>query len=337
MKIQEIPLFAIQGFKAGHAEDKEAGTGVSVFLFDRLSPVGADIRGGGPASRETPLLDPQKGANGLHALVLSGGSAFGLDAGGGVLNYLEERGIGFDVGVTKVPLVCQSCLFDLTVGSATVRPGREMAYQACKNAANTAFLEGCIGAGMGASVGKVLGMDYAMKTGIGAYALELDGIQAGAVVVLNALGDIFDPETGQKIAGILASDKKSFSSDRTAQLELLKLLAQEQNLFTQSQEEQKQHSVINTTLGIIFTNAKFDKAQLSKLASVTHNAYARTISPVHTMADGDTVYAVSLGEKKADINALGVLCTMVMEKAIVRAVKTAEPLFGLPSYSSLFK
>lgn len=331
MDIQEIPLFAIEGFKAGHAHDKQAGTGVSVFLFDVCSPVGVDIRGGGPASRETPLLDPQKGAAGLHGLVLSGGSAFGLDAGGGVLAYLEEQGIGFDVGVTKVPLVCQSCIFDLTVGSASVRPDREMAYESCKNAANTVFSEGCVGAGMGASVGKVCGMDYAMKTGIGAYAVQADGIQAGAVVVLNALGDVFDPQTGQKIAGVLAEDKKSFSADRTAQTELLKLLAREQNLFAQDK------SVTNTTLGIIFTNAKFDKAGLSKLASVTHNAYARTICPVHTMLDGDTIYAVSLGEKKADINAVGVLCTLVMEKAIVRAVKTAEPLYGLPSYSSLFE
>lgn len=336
MKIREIPLFAIQGFKAGHADDKEAGTGVSVFLFDRLSPVGVDVRGGGPASRETPLLDPQKGASGLHALVLSGGSAFGLDASGGVLRYLEEQGIGFDVGVTKVPLVCQSCIFDLTVGNFAVRPDKYMAYEACKNATNTAFREGCIGAGMGASVGKVCGMDYAMKTGIGAFAMDLDGIQVGAVAVLNALGDIFDPETGQKIAGVVASDKKFFSATRTAQSELLKSLAGEQNLFTQSQEEQGATSVTNTTLGIIFTNAKFDKASLSKLASVTHNAYARTICPVHTMADGDTIYAVSLGEKKADINALGVLSTMVMEKAIMRAVKTATPLFGLPSYSSIF-
>lgn len=331
MNLQEIPLFAIQGFKAGHAEDSSAGTGVSVFLFDTCSPVGVDIRGGGPASRETPLLEPQKGAGGLHGLVLSGGSAFGLDASGGVLAYLEEQGIGFDVGVTKVPLVCQSCIFDLTVGSASVRPGREMAYQACKNAVNTAFSEGCVGAGMGASVGKVCGMEYAMKTGIGAYAAELDGIQVGAVAVLNALGDVFDPQTGQKIAGVLAENKKFFSPDRTAQTELLKLLSQEQNLFTQEK------SVTNTTLGIIFTNAKFDKASLSKLAAVTHNAYARTICPVHTMLDGDTIYAVSLGEKKADINALGVLCTMVMEKAIVRAVKTANPMFGLPSYSSLFE
>lgn len=330
MKIQEIPLFAIQGFKAGHAHDAEAGTGISVFLFDKLSPVGVDVRGGGPASRETPLLDPQKGAGGLHALVLSGGSVFGLDASGGVLAYLEERGIGFDVGVTKVPLVCQSCIFDLTVGSCKVRPTKEMAYQACKNAVNTEFFEGCVGAGMGASVGKICGMDYAMKTGIGACAMELDGIQAGAVAVLNALGDIYDPETGQKIAGLLADDKKSFASTRTSQTELLKILAQEQNLFVQEK------SVTNTTLGIIFTNAKFDKASLSKIASVTHNAFARTICPVHTMADGDTVYAVSLGEKKADINALGVLASMVMEKAVVRAVKTASSMFGLPSYSDIF-
>lgn len=336
MKIQEISLFAIQGFKAGHAHDAEAGTGISVFLFDTLCPVGVDVRGGGPASRETPLLDPQKGASGLHALVLSGGSAFGLDASGGVLVYLEEKGIGFDVGVTKVPLVCQSCIFDLTVGSCTVRPTKEMAYEACKNADNTAFIEGCVGAGMGASAGKVCGMDYAMKTGIGAYAMELDGIQVGAVAVVNALGEILEPETGQKIAGLLAEDKKSFASNRTSQAELLKILAQEQNLFTPDHvSDQENKSVTNTTLGIIFTNAEFDKASLSKIASMTHNAFARTINPVHTMADGDTVYAVSLGEKKADINALGVLASMVMEKAVVRAVKTAKSMFGLPCYSSI--
>ncbi len=322
--MKEILFFSFGGLKAGHAQDYAAGTGVSVFLFDRLCPAGIDIRGGGPAGRETALLEPQKGAGGIHALVLSGGSAFGLDAAGGVMRYLEERGIGFDVGVTKVPLVCQSCIFDLTVGSHAVRPDGEMAYKACLAADSREFLQGNVGAGTGASVGKVCGMDYAMKTGIGACALEHDGIKIGAAVVLNALGDVFDPQSGEKIAGVLAQDRKHFSPERTAQSELMKLLADRKNLFSAEQ------CTANTTLGIVFTDACLDKEGLSKIASVTHNAFARVINPVHTMADGDTVYAVSMGDKRADINALGVLSVKAMEIALVRAVTEADSAYGLP-------
>lgn len=321
--MKEINLFAIQGFKIGHAQDENAGTGISVFLFDDCFPVGVDIRGGGPASRETPLLSPYMGANGLHALVLSGGSAFGLDASGGVLQFLEERNIGFDTGITKVPLVCQSCIFDLALGEKNIRPTKEMAYQACINANNTILLEGNIGVGIGASVGKMQGMDFAMKSGVGVFAVEYNGIQVGAFVVNNALGDIYHPETNKKLIGMYDRKHKNFLSSNEA---LLSTIQRNENLF---------QPVTNTCLGIIFTNAQFNKAELGKISSMTYNALAKTISPVHTMADGDTIYTVSTGKKKADINAIGLLSTLVMEKAIVRSATQATSLYGLPSYQEI--
>ena len=201
--MHEIDIMDIGGFKIGQAEDTKGLTGCTVFLFDKQSPAGVDIRGGGPASRETPLLNPVADAKGIHALVLSGGSAFGLDAAGGVMKYLEERDIGFDVGVTKVPLVVQSCIFDLVIGDKNARPDGKMAYKACENASYDTFLQGNYGAGMGATVGKYMGRERSMKSGIGAYAVQLGELKVGAVVTLNALGDIYDIDTDKKIAGAL--------------------------------------------------------------------------------------------------------------------------------------
>ena len=277
--MHEIDIMDIGGFKIGQAEDTKGLTGCTVFLFDKQSPAGVDIRGGGPASRETPLLNPVADAKGIHALVLSGGSAFGLDAAGGVMKYLEERDIGFDVGVTKVPLVVQSCIFDLVIGDKNARPDGKMAYKACENASYDTFLQGNYGAGMGATVGKYMGRERSMKSGIGAYAVQLGELKVGAVVTLNALGDIYDIDTDKKIAGALDENGQLFD-DETAYFEAA---AKIQNMFTG-----------NTTIGTIITNAKLDKTALNKVASMAHNGYGRAIRPVHTMADGDSIYAVSV-------------------------------------------
>ncbi len=319
--MKEIDLLEVGGFRAGHAQDREAGTGCTVLLFDGCAPAGVDIRGGGPASRETPLLDPRMDAKGIHALLLSGGSAFGLDAAGGVMRYLEERDIGFDTGVTKVPLVCQSCIFDLAVGRPDVRPDAAMAYRACENASREPLANGCVGGGTGACVGKYRGREFAMKTGIGTWAAQVGEIRVGAVVVLNALGDIFDIDTGKQIAGMRTEDGRGLRSSAQA---LWEDAGQCRSLFTG-----------NTTIGAVLTNGAFNKAELGKIAAMAHNGYARAIRPVHTTADGDSIYALSVGTQTADLNAVGSLAAYVMGKAISRAVQAAEPMFGLPSASSL--
>ena len=325
LTLQEINIneFYSDNFLVGNAEDKQAGTGCTVFIFKKGAPVGQSVRGGGPVSRESELLKPLANAGFIHAILLSGGSAFGLDAAGGVMKYLEERGLGYDVGVTKVPLVAQSCLFDLTVSDAFKRPDQTMAYNACLGAEKNNFKEGNFGAGTGATVGKILGMDYCMKTGIGYYGVKLGNLTVGAIVALNAFGDIFDWKTGEKIAGLLDEDKKNF---RSSDEELFKDFAEVGNRF-----------VDNTAIAVVFTNAEFDKTKLCKIAEMAHNGYARSIRPVHTSSDGDTIYAVSIGNIKADIDVVGILASRVISEAIISAVNKAESDYGYPSAKDLNK
>lgn len=253
-------------------------------------------------------------------MLLSGGSAFGLDAAGGVQKYLEERDIGFDVGVTKVPLVSQSCLFDLGVGSKDVRPDAAMAYAACENASADAPAEGNVGAGTGCSVGKYRGMERAMKSGFGTYALQAGDLKVGALVAVNALGDIYGPD-GKQVAGLLDPEHTGLSNTLE---EMFRDVTLASNLFTG-----------NTTLGVIVTNAKFHKTQLTKIAGMTHNGYARAIRPVHTTADGDSIYALSVGEVPGDVNVVGAMAALAMERAIVRAVQSARSAYGLPGWEAV--
>ncbi len=324
--MQEIGFLQVGGFQVGQAEDAQAGTGVTVLLFDECAPAGVDIRGGGPASRETPLLAPVADAAGLHALVLSGGSAFGLDAAGGVMRFLEERGIGFDTGVTPVPLVAQSCIFDLAIGDKSVRPDGAMAYRACENASRTELALGCVGGGMGATVGKFCGKPYAMKSGIGAYAVQVGAIRVGAIVVVNALGDIFDVDTGRQIAGLRTEDGRGL---RLTEEQLYAGIEVARNPFSANK------TATNTTIGAIVTNAAFSKAELTRVASTAHNGFARAIRPVHTTADGDSIYALSVGHEEADLNAVATLSSYVMAKAISVGVRAARDGFGLPCAQTL--
>lgn len=316
--MKEISIKDFRNIQIGQAENVQAGTGCTVFLLGREgASVGLDVRGGGPASRESELLKPLATAQVIHAILLAGGSAFGLDAAGGVMRYLEKRGIGVDVGVTRVPLVCQSDLFDLTVADAHTRPDAAMAYEACVNAETGNYRDGNHGAGTGATVGKLLGMEHCMKSGIGSYAVQVGNLQVGAVVAVNAVGDVYDYENGRKIAGLLAADGKTFLDSELAALQAI--------------EAQAEKFVGNTTLGVILTNARLDKAHLCKIAGMAHDGYARAIRPVHTSMDGDSIYAVSLGDVPADMDVVGTLAARVMAKAIVRAVQAAEPAYGLPS------
>jgi L-aminopeptidase/D-esterase-like protein len=322
MKYKEIPVTDIQNIRIGQAENAAAGTGCTVFICENGMRAGLDVRGGGPASRESELLKPLAAAQYIHAIVLSGGSAFGLGAANGVMEYLEARDIGFDVGVTKVPLVVQSDLFDLTVGECSVRPDAAMGYEAARRAMEDPnYQDGNYGAGCGATVGKICGMDTCMKTGIGSFAIELGGLQIGAVVAVNALGDIYDWKTGQKIAGLLTPDGKSF---RSTEEELARRITKIENRFAN-----------NTTLGIVLTNASFGKAQLCKIAGMAQDGFARSIRPVHTTADGDSIYAVSLGDVEADQDLVGALGAEVMSEAIKRAVYAAESAYGFPAAGDL--
>ena len=317
--MNEIGIMEVGGFRVGHAQNIDAATGCTVILLDQMSPAGLDVRGGGPASRESQILAPVAQAESINAVLLSGGSAFGLDAAGGVQKYLEERNIGFDVGVTKVPLVSQSCLFDLGVGRMDVRPDAAMAYEACENASYDAPAEGSVGAGTGCTVGKYRGMGRAMKAGFGTCALQAGAIKVGAMVAVNALGDIY--EGSQMIAGLMNPEKTGLSNTLD---ELFQDVTIAGNLFSG-----------NTTLGVIITNAKFHKTQLTKIAGMTHNGYARSIRPVHTNADGDSIYALSVGDVPGDVNVVGAMAARAMEKAIVRAVKAAKSAYGLKSWEDL--
>ena len=309
--MKEISIKEIEGVSIGHAQDENAKTGVSVIYFKNGAQAGCDISGGGPASRETPLTDPMTADNPLNAVVLSGGSAFGLAASDGVMKYLEEQEIGYNTGYALVPLVCQSCIFDLGYGKSNVRPDAALGYEACKNAFECCDDSmGNVGAGTGASVGKLMGMKQAQKAGLGIHAIQVGELQIAAVVVVNAFGDIFNPENGQKIAGLMDPTRSTF-------LDL-------EQMFLQFMSAPKDLFNSNTTIGCVITNAKFDKAKLNKIAAMTRNAYARCINPVGTMADGDSIYACSVGEVVSDVNLVGTLSAKVMQKAILKAVEAAK-------------
>ena len=322
MNKHEISITEVADIAIGQTEDKEAGTGCTVLISPRGMAAGLDIRGGGPACREPALLDPLTSAQIVHGIVLAGGSAFGLGAADGVMSYLQEHDIGFDTGVAKVPLVVQSDLFDLTVGDPSARPGPDMGREAARLALEEPnYKDGNFGAGCGATVGKMGGMETSMKTGIGSFAVQLGELRIGAIVALNALGDIYDWKSGKRIAGMLTEDKKGFRD--TVEL-MEQSIAVKENKFVE-----------NTTLGVIVTNAAFNKTQLCKIAGMAHNGYARSIRPVHTSADGDSVYAVSAGAVEADQDLVGILAADIMCEAIKRAVYGAESAYGFPAAKDL--
>lgn len=322
--MNEISINDVSPVKIGQVENAKAGTGCTVILCENGMRAGLDVRGGGPASRESQLLNPLMAAREIHAIVLAGGSAFGLGTANGVMQCLEERGIGFDVGVTRVPLVAQSDLFDLTVGDPFTRPDPAMGYEAAEIALQGGnYRDGNYGAGCGATVGKICGMETCMKTGIGSYAMKIGDLRIGAIVALNALGDIFDWKTGKKIAGLLTEDKMGFRSTMDVMKSSIDVI---DNRF-----------VGNTTLGVVITNAEFEKSALCKIAGMAHDGYARSIAPVHTSADGDSIYAVSAGNVKADQDLVGSLAAEVVSEAIKRAVKSALSAYGYVAASDVSK
>ena len=319
--IRQIKFTEIGGIRVGHAQDLKAATGCTVILSEEGATVGVEVRGGAPGTRETDLLNPVNLVQKVHAIMLAGGSSFGLDAAAGAMQYLEERNVGFDVQVTKVPIVCGAVLFDLTIGDYRIRPDKAMGYQACLNASSTECKQGNIGAGTGATVGKILGIGRAMKSGLGCYALEAEGLKVGALVAVNCLGDVVDPLSGKRLAGPLNEDMQTFADTEEI---MINSYFDKKNLFSG-----------NTTIGVVATNATFTKAQATKVASMAQNGYARTMRPAHSMYDGDTIFAMSTGCFGVDLSVVGLLSARVMERAVIEAVKNAESLCGLKCYADL--
>ena len=313
-----VKLTDIPGIKIGHAHDLAAPTGCTVILCPEGATGGVDVRGGAPGTRETDLLNPINYVDKVHAVLLAGGSAFGLDAAAGVMQYLEEQSIGFDVGVTKVPIVAGAVLFDLTCGSYLVRPDKAMGYAACLAAGTQALSEGSVGAGAGATVGKVFGLEHAMKGGIGAACLTAGELMVGAIVAVNCLGDVVNPADGSIVAGAFQQEPFAF-------------LRCEDGMLAKSEQTGSRFAG-NTTIGAVVTNAVMTKAQATKVASMAHNGYARTIRPAHTLFDGDTIFAIGTGQVAADMNAIGILAARAVEQAVLRAVKSAVALAGFTCY-----
>jgi L-aminopeptidase/D-esterase-like protein len=305
----------VPGIRVGHYTNLEAGTGCTVILCDTPATGGVDVRGGAPATRETDLLSPLCMVNEVHAVLLTGGSAFGLDAAGGVMRYLEERSIGVDVGVARVPIVPTAAIFDFACGSSEVRPDAEAGYSACEQANTDLVAQGCVGCGTGATVGKMFGPFLAMKGGLGSASTTMrDGTIVGAIVAVNAFGDILDPETQQTVAGMRSPIDQSLPGSSPFG---------------------------NTTIAVVATSAALTKNEINKVAQMAHNGLAQAIRPAHTMFDGDTVFALALGSHEQSrpdpamamyqLSMIGATAASTLARAIVKAVRQATALHGIPA------
>jgi L-aminopeptidase/D-esterase-like protein len=314
MKLQHA-ITDVPGIEVGHAQDNEALTGCTVILCRKGAVAGVDVRGGAPGTRETDLLSPINLVEKIHAVVLAGGSAFGLDAATGVMRYLDENKIGLDTGPARVPIVPAAILYDLSAGRADIRPDSAMGHLAASLASSSKPAEGNVGAGTGATVGKMRGMKYAMKSGIGTASMEINNVIIGAIVAVNAVGDVIDPKTGTMIAGLRSGTTLNFMK----------------------KGETSSAIKSNTVIGVIATNAKLTKAEATKVAQMAQDGLAQTIRPAHTMFDGDTVFALSTGKQKADVSTVGAFGAEIMAKAIVRAVQMAESTWGLPGLKNSSK
>lgn len=329
-----LSLTDVRGIKVGHFTSPQRPTGCTVVVCEAGAVAGVDVRGSAPGTRETDLLSPINSVQQVHAIMLAGGSAYGLDTAAGAMRYLEERGIGFKLDSLApgnkpgfrgvVPIVPAAVLFDLEVGDPDVRPNAESGYQACLAASSRLVQEGNVGVGAGATVGKLFGMQFAMKSGLGSAGIKLgtSEVVVAALVAVNAAGDVVDPKNGKVIAGARTADGQGF---RNSMLEIL-----------------RGYQVLppagaNTTLGVVATNVAFNKAQMTKIAQMAQDGLARTINPVHTPADGDTIFALSTGGLKLNINHghIGAIAAEVISQAVVRAVKQTKSIPGFPAYEEM--
>jgi L-aminopeptidase/D-esterase-like protein len=312
----------VLGIKVGHYTDKKAATGCTVILCEQGAVAGVDVSGSSPGTRETDLLRLGNLVEKAQAVVLGGGSAFGLDAATGVMKYLEERGFGYETSAGKVPIVPAAIIFDLNIGDSRIRPGADEGYQACMAAASDKVVEGCVGAGTGATVGKILGIGRAVKSGLGTASQKIArDVVVAALVVVNAVGDVIEPGTGKILAGPRKPDGSGFLSTS--------------ELWKGESREAVPSS--NTVIGVVATDAKISNTEANKLAHVAQVGIARTIDPCHTMYDGDALFTLSLGDKEADLSALGAAAAEVVAEAIVRAIQKAEALAGVPAAKDVIK
>jgi L-aminopeptidase/D-esterase-like protein len=316
-------IIDVKGIQVGHAQNREAGTGCTVIIIEKGAVAGVDVRGAAPGTRETDLLDPSNTVQKVHAIYLSGGSAYGLDGAAGVMEYLEMKGIGFQAGSVKVPIVPGAVIFDLDIGDSSVRPDKVMGYQACVNASNKQAVEGCVGAGTGATVGKYFGISRCMKGGLGTASIKINELVVGALVVVNAFGDIVNPTNGKVLAGALDEEKKQFAS-------------RNQLLYNQASAENSPF-LRNTTLGVVATNAKMSKAEAKRLSMSAHDGFAKSIFPSHTLYDGDVIFSLATGEINTDLNRINMLSAYVISLAIQRAILEASMMFGIPSHNDIIK
>jgi L-aminopeptidase/D-esterase-like protein len=327
-ELQALPMGGsitdVPGLLVGQFTHTERPTGCTVLICETGATAGVDVRGSAPGTRETDLLNPINAVQQVNAILLSGGSAYGLDAASGVMRYLEEKKMGYKIGqLGVVPIVPAAILMDLEVGNFKIRPNAESGYKACMAASSGPVAEGCVGAGAGATIGKMFGPKFAMKSGLGTASVKIGntGIVVGALVAVNAVGDVVCPETGKVVAGARSEDGKGYRDSMAAMMNGYRVVVQ---------------NAANTTIGVVATNARFTKTQMSKIAQMAHDGYARAINPVHTMGDGDTIFSMSTGTATAtaDVTAIGAIAATVMARAIVRAAMqaTSVPELGLIAY-----
>lgn len=322
----------VPGILVGHAQDEQALTGCTVVLCQAGAVGGVDQRGGAPGTRETDLLRPLHLVEKIHAILLSGGSAFGLDAASGVMRFLEERKSGFNTGVAYVPIVPAAVIFDLNLGRADIRPDATMGYQACLQASDQLVKQGNAGVGMGASVGKIFGMGQATKSGVGSASISIEnGVVVGALMVVNAFGEVIDPQTGKILAGVRTPENQLESSSEMAPyIPTLRIMEQLSSHSKLSFNDQP-----NTVIGVVATNAGLNKEQANFVAQMAQDGVARCIRPAHTLLDGDTLFSISTGTVETDINLVGAMAVEAVSKAIIRAVLAAEAAGDLPASENL--
>lgn len=310
----------VVGIKVGHGQSEVGMTGCTVIICEEGATGGVDVRGSAPGTRETDLFHAEKMVDKVHAIVLAGGSAFGLDAASGVMKYLEENGVGFNVGVTNVPIVASAVIFDLNIGDFTIRPDFWMGYEAASSAKKMEKRQGNIGCGMGATVGKILGPQNAMKSGLGSASIKIGDVIVSAMVAVNSFGDIYDYDTNNQIAGVY--DYKNSKLLNTINI-------------MKGENIDIKFPMTNTTIGVIATNAILTKAEGNKVAEMAHNGFARSINPIHTMYDGDTIFTMATNKIKSDVSFVGTLAAEVMSMAISNGVKSAQVYNDIFSFNDI--
>lgn len=320
--ITEVP-----GIRVGHAQDENSLTGCTVILCEAGATGGVDQRGGAPGTRETDLLRPLHLVEKVHAILLTGGSAYGLDAAGGVMRFLEEKQVGFDTGFAWVPIVPAAVIFDLGLGRSDIRPDHQMGYQACIQAGKSPIQQGNAGAGMGASVGKILGMQQATKSGIGSASVSIsNGLVVGALMVVNAFGEVVDPHNGKILAGVRnlqeETDTSSPAHPFIPTLTIMESYASQKPIAFGQQP--------NTVIGVVATNATLTKEQANLVAQMAQDGVSRCIQPAHTLVDGDTLFALSTGGHETDINLVGAMAAEAVTQAILNAALSANSAGGIP-------